>query len=399
MIVRAPVVVTMEGAPIENGAIAISGDRINAIGSFDELKRMHDGEVVDLDGYALLPGLVNAHCHLDYTMLRGKIPRQRSFTDWVRAINAEKATLSPDDYLAAINAGFHEALRFGTTALVNLTAFPELISRVDTPVRTWWCAELIDVRPGSEPARLLASAREDLRGRRGGFAPHAPYTASTELYRSASRIASAENFLCTTHLAESFEEMQMFRYASGALYEFLASIERDMSDCGAETPFARGVRLCAGKARWIFAHLNELTDADFTLAANLAALNVAHCPRSHAYFQHTGFAYERLRDCGANVAIASDSLASSPDLSLLGELREFRRTRPHISGRELLELVTINPAAALGVTELGRLVPGSVADAVAVPFTGAAARVYDEVVDWAGAVAWVMVGGRAIATA
>jgi cytosine/adenosine deaminase-related metal-dependent hydrolase len=399
MIVRAPVVLTMEGAPIKNGAIAISGDRIDAVGSFQELKRAHDGEVVDLDGHALLPGLINAHCHLDYTMLRGKIPRQRSFADWIRAINAEKVKLSPDDYLAAINAGFGEALRFGTTALVNLTAVPELIARVDTPVRTWCCAELIDVRSGSDPAKLLASAREDLRGRRGGFAPHAPYTASAELYRSASRIASAENLLCTTHLAESFEEMQMFHYAHGALYEFLASIGRDMSDCGVETPFAHGIRLCAGKARWIFAHLNELTDADFTLAANLAALDVAHCPRSHAYFQHTGFAYERLRDCGANVSVATDSLASAPDLSLLAELREFRRTRPHISGRELLELVTINPAAALGMTELGRFARGSLADAVAVPFTGAADRVYDEVVEWAGGVGWVIVGGRLVASA
>ena len=63
----------------------------------------------DLGEQALLPGLINAHCHLDYTCLRGKIPRQKSFTDWIRAINAEKSDLSPEDYLASINDGFKQA--------------------------------------------------------------------------------------------------------------------------------------------------------------------------------------------------------------------------------------------------------------------------------------------------
>ena len=147
MIIRARVVVTMDGPPIENGAVAISGDRIDDVGKFSEISKRYSGEeVVDLGEQALLPGLINAHCHLDYTCLRGKIPRQKSFTDWIRAINAEKAKLSPDDYIASINEGFAEAKRFGTTTIANLTAFPELISQIQAPIRTWWFAELIDVR-------------------------------------------------------------------------------------------------------------------------------------------------------------------------------------------------------------------------------------------------------------
>src|SRR6266571_9035187 len=98
MIIRARLVVTMDGPPIENGAVAVSGDRIVDVGKFSEIPKQHSTEeVVDLDDQALLPGLINAHCHLDYTCLRGKIPRQRSFADWIRAINAEKAKLSPED--------------------------------------------------------------------------------------------------------------------------------------------------------------------------------------------------------------------------------------------------------------------------------------------------------------
>src|SRR5262249_1747455 len=135
MIVRAKLVVTMDGPLIENGAVAISGERIVDVGKFREVSaRYASAEIIDLGEQALLPGLINAHCHLDYSCLRGKIPRQKSFTDWIRAINAEKAKLSPDDYVRSINEGFGEAKRFGTTAIANLTAFPELISRIERPI-------------------------------------------------------------------------------------------------------------------------------------------------------------------------------------------------------------------------------------------------------------------------
>ena len=162
MIIRARIVVTMHGAPIENGAVAVSGNRIVDVGRFDDIKTRNAGNAVDLGEQALLPGLINAHCHLDYTCLRGKIPPQKSFTDWIRAINAEKSELSPKDYVASINDGFEEAKRFGTTAIANLTAFPELISQVQPPIRTWWFAELIDIRAPEHTNELVDAAIEAL---------------------------------------------------------------------------------------------------------------------------------------------------------------------------------------------------------------------------------------------
>ena len=152
-IVRARTIVPMAGDPIEDGAVAIEGNQIAGVGRFEEVKASHRGDVVDLGEQILLPGLINAHCHLDYTLLRGQILPQESFTDWIRAINAAKAKLTTKDYLAAINAGFAEAQSFGTTTIVNLTAFPELIAEIEEPIRTFWFGELIDVRsPGSRRA-------------------------------------------------------------------------------------------------------------------------------------------------------------------------------------------------------------------------------------------------------
>ncbi len=390
----------MAGGPIEDGAVAIRGERIADVGRFREVRARNTAEVIDLGGSVLLPGLINTHCHLDYTMLRGRIARQPSFTDWIRTINSHKAGFSTDDYIAAIDAGFREARRFGTTTILNLTACPQAATRAADVLRTFWCAELIDVRPNSDPHEItdaacdaLAHLASPLAGR--GLAPHAPYTASAELYRHVGRIASHEDFVRTTHVAESFEELQMFRHASGALYDFLAELGRDMSDCGNETAFARLLRLCSDKSRWIFAHANELTDDDFQLLRRADPLHIVHCPRSHGYFRHTRFAYERLRDAGVNVCIGTDSLASAPDLSLLAELRIFARERPHVSARELLEMVTTNAAAALRRQgELGRLLPGYLADIVAVPFQGKPLEAYEGVVAHEGAISFVMLNGE-----
>src|SRR5881394_1878808 len=182
MIIRARILVTMHEAPIQNGAVAVSGNRIVDVGRFDDIKTRNAGNVVDLGEQALLPGLLNAHCHLDYTCLRGKIAPQKSFTDWIRAINTEKAKLSEQDYLASIAEGFAEAKRFGTTTVANLTAFPELIPGVNPPIRTWWFAELIDVRNPSRIDELVDLAIHAMKRARDsgggiGFAPHALFTA------------------------------------------------------------------------------------------------------------------------------------------------------------------------------------------------------------------------------
>src|SRR6266542_5094485 len=182
MIVRARTVVTMDGPPIDNGAVVVREDQLLDVGKFDEIRTHNAGQIVDLGEQALLPGLINAHCHLDYTCLRGKIPPQNSFADWIRAINTEKANLSPKDYLASINDGFVEAKRFGTTTIANLTAFPELIPKISAPIRTWWFAEFIAVRPPDRAGEIVELAIESLKSAHNlGLAPHALFTASKKL--------------------------------------------------------------------------------------------------------------------------------------------------------------------------------------------------------------------------
>jgi len=406
MIIRARIVVTIDGAPIENGSVAVSGNRIVDVGRFDDIKTRNAGDTVDLGEQLLLPGLINAHCHLDYTCLRGKIPPQKSFTDWIQAINAAKAKLSPKDYVASINEGFEEAKRFGTTAIANLTAFPELISQVQPPIRTWWFAELIDIRAPERATELVDAAIESL-GRTApwGLAPHALFTASKDLFRRCGEIAQREHILLTTHLAESREEMEMFRDGAGPLYEFIKSIGRPTNDCGNETPLglfvgappSTSLRTGLGRAlpRWIVAHLNELTESDFDLLERSnSKFHVVHCPRSHKYFGHSPFTFERLRSLGFNICLGTDSLASNESLSLFDEMRAFQKNFPQVSPEEILRMATVNPARALRYENpLGQIRPGFGADLVAVPCSTSTDE-FEQIIACDAAVSWSMVNGN-----
>ena len=406
MIIHARTVVTMDGALIDNGAIAVSGNRIVDVGRFDDIKTRNAENTVDLGEQVLLPGLINAHCHLDYTGLRGKIPPQKTFTDWIGAINAEKSDLSPTDYLNSINDGFEQAKRFGTTTVANLTAFPELISKVRPPIRTWWFPELIDVRAPERANKIVEGAIESLvraqvPSATWGLAPHALFTASQDLFRRCEEIAQRKQILLTTHLAESREEMEMFRDGSGPLYDFLKSLGRSMEDCGNRTPLEvflgalspRRAGCDCAVPQWIGVHLNELTESDFDLfkRSNLK-FPIVHCPRSHTYFGHSPFPFDRLRSLGFNVCLGTDSLASNESLNLFAEMRAFQTTFPRVPPEQILRMATVNPARALRQENaLGKIRGGAFADVIAVPFNGG--NLFEEIVAFTGE-PWMMIAGR-----
>jgi aminodeoxyfutalosine deaminase len=327
-------------------------------------------------------------------MLRGQIPPPSSFPCWIRAINERKALLREEDYLGAIAEGFLEARRFGTTSVVNLEAFPQLIQRVGrVPIRTWWCAEMIDVRERVDldaALNFICGSEDELA--RGGLAPHAPFTASADLYRECSRAARRNNLLLTTHLAESREEMEMFRDAKGPLFDFLQSIGRPTEDCGSETPFAGFLRRIEPGDHWLLAHLNELAEEDFELLRG-RRFHVVHCPRSHRYFAHAPFPLGRLREAGMNVCLGTDSLASNSDFSLFAEMRALISLSP----RERLEMVTTNPARALGQADrLGRIRQGCYADLITVPLDHSGLDPLEQIVAFDQPVPWIMVNGSVL---
>ncbi len=411
MIYRARHLVTMDGPPVEDGAVLVRGENVAAAGRWADLRREFPGEgMADLGEVVLLPGFVNPHCHLDYSTLRHAILPPRSFSEWVGRINALKRTLDPADYLAAIAKGFRESARWGTTSLLNIEAFPELMWKMPAPpLRTWWFYEMIDVRSAVATEELVAGAllffQEPaadgwLGGR--GLSPHAPYTASPELYRLARDCARTRGLPWTTHLGESADEREMFVQGRGPLYDFLARLGRPMDDCGGGR--SAMARLAAGGClgpECIAVHLNDWQPEDFALVAPggpLAGMTVVHCPLSHRYFRHSPFPYETLRELTINLCIGTDSPASNGSFSLLEELRAFAAVFPGLEERELLATITRNPASALGLQgRIGCIRPGAWADLAAFPISATnSCNIHAEVVACRAPAAWIMVHGRVV---
>jgi cytosine/adenosine deaminase-related metal-dependent hydrolase len=265
-------------------------------------------------------------------------------------------------------------------------------------VQTWWFAELIDVRDPSRANEIVDAAVEKLKSaEHWGLAPHAPFTASANLYRRCEKIARSEGVLLTTHLAESGEEMSMFRDASGSLYEFLKEIGRQMSDCGRNTAVEQFVgRLGeASLPDWLLVHLNDLSENDFDLLARAATnFSIVHCPRSHDYFGHSPFQFHKLRELGFNVCLGTDSLASNDDLSVFAEMRAFQKKFPDVSPEEILKMVTVNGARALRQDNaLGKVRSGLAADLIALPCTRSTSA-FDEIITFDRPVNWSMIDGQ-----
>ncbi|MGI8481751.1 MAG: amidohydrolase family protein, partial [Chthoniobacterales bacterium] len=124
---------------------------------------------------------------------------------------------------------------------------------------------------------------------------------------------------------------------------------------------------------------------------------IVHCPRSHTFFQHAPFALEKLTVLGFNICLGTDSLASNSSLSLLAEVRELLRNEPWMSPRDALEMVTINPAAALRESgSLGKISAGFCADLIAVPSIASETEVFEKIASFEGVVPWMMVNGCAL---
>ncbi len=365
-------ILSMDGDnPPFAGAVRIEGNRIKEIGS--ELKPESCEEIVSLDHHILMPGMINAHCHLDYTGLHGSIFPGKPFTAWIKQINALKQSLGPEDYLQAIQDGYDMLLQSGCTTVFNLEAFPELLLKLSRPpLRVWWFLELIDVRTRLNSDEMLMGALDFFERHPewlGGFglAPHAPYTASIELFRLARHCSEELGMPFTTHIAESLDENEMFHSGAGELYEFLESLGRDMSDCGHGSSLSHLMEFGLLNEHCLATHLNYLQDYDLQ-HLKLQPLTIIHCPLCHDYFGHRKFPLEEIEATGSRVAIGTDSLASNTHdrLDLRAELRCARAIYPQLGAKTWLEKITTIPAAAIGQSDdLGVLKAGALADLVA----------------------------------
>jgi cytosine/adenosine deaminase-related metal-dependent hydrolase len=362
-------VLPVSGPPIPDGAVAIENGRLTAVGTQAELGR---GRA--FSNAAILPGLVNAHSHLEYAVYAGFGDGTSDFAEWIGIHVERKLRLQYGDVLDIARLGAAECLASGVTT-VGDCAF----SGAAAPA----CAELglraivyLEVF-GSDPDAALARF-EELRAVASpaeservalGVSPHAPYTVSRDVYEACDRL----RLPVATHLAESASEEEYLAGRGGAWAGF--------ADLLVPPAGTSGIRMLAEGgilgSHVIAAHCVTVDAEEIALLAG-RGVGVAHCPRSNAQLGCGVAPLRALLDAGVTVGIGTDSPASTPSFDMFDEVRtavasaRARERHPDaLTAAEALELATIGGARALGMgDEIGSLEPGKLADLIVVDMEG-----------------------------
>jgi len=361
-------VLPIDRPPIDGGVVTITDGLIAAVGTSVE------GPVEDLGEVALLPGLVNAHTHLEFSELEKPLGQPgMAFPDWIRLVIASRHHTRRDPQ-QAIQAGLQESQRLGVTLIGDIAT--ESIASDSAAAQPYVVGfqEAIGFSAGrtdsvlAEVTRRLGASNNVSAHR--GISPHAPYTVHPLLLEHLVDLACDQQIAVAMHLAESPEELELLANGSGPFQQLLE--ERSMWDRDAIAPNSRPLdylQVLARAPRSIVVHGNYLTSEEIEyVAERRERMSIVYCPRTHAYFGHSAYPLEQMLSAGVRVALGTDSCASNPDLSLLGEMRHIVHSHQWISPDQILRMGTLSGAESLGLADVtGSLTPGKWANLIVVP--------------------------------
>ena len=362
----------MDRPPVRDGAVVLATNRVVAAGPAAALAASYpDARRHDYGDAVILPGLVNAHTHLELSELRPP-PYDGSFIDWLYAV-ASSPLASPQ---RAVTAGANESFAFGVTAVGDVSRNVGEARRAlyGFALRTVSFGEVVGMaaRRG-RVAPMLAAALDDTLAEYSvapGVSPHAPYSIDADGYRQCLAAARRRGLPLTTHLAESPDEAAFLSDHAGPFRELwrrLGSWDDSVPRFeGGPVRFAHSLGLLDYELASL-AHVNYCDDDELALLAGGKA-SVIYCPRTHAYFGHPPHRWREMLALGINVAVGTDSRASAPDLNLVDDLRLMHRLAPEVPPQTLWEMATLRGARALGIEHLaGSLTPGKAGECVVFP--------------------------------
>jgi len=368
-------VLSRSASAIENGAVAIEGQRVAAVGPRTEIVERFSGfQIESLGDAVILPGLVNTHTHLELTALRGYLENEeRDFFAWLRKLTvARLERMTPDDIRVSATWGACEAVRAGVTCVADASdsALLSMQALRDVGLRGIVYQESFgpDARLARENFEKLKAKLEELRTLenelvRAGVSPHAPYTVCAPQLEMIAELAQAQGLPVMMHAAESAAEDLLLREGCGVFAEGLAKRSIEWNATGVSTiQYLKQVGIL--ETRPLLAHCIRVDDDDIQVSRDTGS-TVAHCPKSNAKLGHGRAPLAKFIQGGVAVGLGSDSVASNNSCDILEEARFAtllsRAAGEHMSATEALEAATNG----------GQLSEGAPADFTAVSLTGA----------------------------
>lgn len=294
----------------------------------------------------LVPGLVNAHAHLELSGLAGLVEPGDSFAEWVGQVLKHRFARSPEQLVEDARSGLARLSQTGTVLVGDIDStgatILALASAEDAPDVVLY-REVIDAW---DPARTgsamdsLALPIEPRSGLKEGYSPHAPYTTSRELLAMVAEQRRQRPGPIAVHWSEMEEEIEWLESGTGPLAAVLGP-----------SPGCRGLELLleAGllgpTTALIHGNLPSRGEPERIAAAGAT---VVHCPGTHRYFDRGDFPLARYLSAGVPIALGTDSLASNEDLDLLREARLLLTRHPELSPGQVFAMASEAGARVLG---------------------------------------------------
>jgi len=369
---RARWVIPIVGAPIPDGGILVAAGRIVAIGKFDDLKSPAV-QVIDRSDFTIVPGLVNAHTHLELSEFsRGQPPA--SFVDWISQL-VPRGQVTAQSVAASVRRsipiGVAQCLKSGVTGVGDISRHSAvsrpLLKKGPLRVTSYGEIQAMAQRRGLLDERISVAVDPtfaDPKFLTIALSPHAPYSVESAGYRRCVEIARKKGLPLATHLAETREEEVFLSQHEGTfrdLWTWIGAWDEDVPRFeGGPVRFAKEIGLLDYPS--LLAHVNYCNDEELDLLSHGSA-SVVYCPRTHAFFSHPPHRFREMLQRGINVALGTDSCASSPDLNLLEEMRLLRQIAPEMPAETIWEMGTLRAARAIRAADhLGSLEVGKWAD-------------------------------------
>ena len=402
----APWVIPVLAPPIRDGAMLFDDlGRITVLGrdAVDEVPAPPGVHAEYFPNAVLLPGLVNAHTHLELTGL-GPLPDEPDFPSWIRKLRALKSERTEEQFRAAAERGVRDCWAAGVTTIADTGdtgAVARALHRLGGRGLVFQevfgphpdqCEESLD---GLKAAIARLKQYASPNGVRLGVSPHAPYTVSGPLYREVAKWAREEEMPIALHLAESRDESLLLADVTGGFAD--AWTQRDIPAPGP---------LGMSPVSWVDCHMGldfdtlcihavRVDAADIALMA-ARKVTVAHCPLSNRAHAHGDAPLAAMLAAGIEVGVGTDSVLSVGTLDLIAEARTARRIAG-VSAARALELITHEAAVAIGYDDVaGSLRAGGLADVAAISLSGEMDDPIEDILTGQGTVLATFVGGREV---
>jgi cytosine/adenosine deaminase-related metal-dependent hydrolase len=356
--------------PLDNGLLIIDNGRVADIGPWDQLRKTYSGPIEDLGASILVPGLINAHSHLELSHLQGQTTLDHGFETWVSSLLSLPMKEIDEQSLAS---AIDMILASGTACVADVTGHSPrrvLASLKNSRLEFRLFLEFLGFsRPKTQKPAWPEGLNPNKNSRLGATG-HALYSTHPSTLQQIKTWSLDNNRTYVMHLAEHPGEFDLLTTGRGDFAEMISSILLpDDYVAPGLTPVAYADRLGLLDSCTLAVHCVRVTDEDIQLLAD-RRVSVCLCPRSNALINVGRAPWEKLHEQGVPLCLGTDSLASNQDLDMWAELEylAYRWEGPPLSLAELLKMVTVNPARALKLEDrLGTLEKGKLARFSLVP--------------------------------